>query len=144
VRRATRCLQSTGGVHELLIGARGWSFCAAGGTIAAALDGRVGNPIGSRAGLERASQIAEFMAMISRQPKPFINGALGIFQPLRCRVCRWTRSQSYKVDFKPESLGGVLFLHEPLYACHRCARRYRSDERVARVTRRLTELEVTS
>ena len=50
--------------------------------------------------------------MISRQPKLQINGALSIFQPLRCRVCRWIRSQSYKVDFKPESVGGFLFLQD--------------------------------
>ncbi len=82
--------------------------------------------------------------MISRQPKLPIKGALSIFQPLRCRVCRWMRSQSYKVDFKPESFGGFLFLHEPLYACHRCARRYKCDVRVARVTRLLNEFEVMS
>jgi hypothetical protein len=69
---------------------------------------------------------------------------VSIFTPLRCRLCRWKRQQSYQIDFKPNEYGGFLFLREPLYACHRCLPRYQTDTRVTRIIRVLSESEVAS
>jgi hypothetical protein len=38
----------------------------------------------------------------------------------RCGICRWLRAQPFKIDFKPDTLGGFLFPREPSYACDRC------------------------
>jgi hypothetical protein len=65
-----------------------------------------------------------------------------IFTPLRCRLCRWKRQQSYQIDFKPNQYGGFLFLRESLCVCRRCLLPYRTDPNVSRIVRVLSESEV--
>jgi len=59
----------------------------------------------------------------------------------RCRICRWLRAQSYKIDFKPDILGGIFLPREPSYACDHCIRVYLANRQVQQIER-LTESEI--
>jgi hypothetical protein len=54
------------------------------------------------------------------------------------------RLQLFQIDLKPFQYDSYRFPRQPIFACHRCLPEFKEDPQVVRITRLLSDSEITT